>query len=185
MKDIEFVELALCHIEQLYRLAFARLGNPQDAEDVVQETYLRAYKSISTFQKQSNIKTWLTRILFNVIADHFRKSNRTISPLNLDESIDLDVSGPIVVGPEELLCASELLDDIRMALANMPDEFVAPLLLREFYDATYEEISIMLKIPKGTVMSRLSRARAQLKILILNNKRQNMQRETKQARTQS
>ncbi len=183
MKDIEFVELALCHIDQLYRLAYARLGNELDAEDVVQETYLRAYKSMSTFRRQSNIKTWLTRILFNVIADHFRKSKREISPLNLDESLDLDVAGPLVLGPEESVCGDELLDDIRVALSNMPDEFVAPLLLREFYDATYEEISAILKIPKGTVMSRLSRARSQLKRILSSSVK--IQRETRHVRSPS
>ncbi len=163
MKDSEFTKQAFGLIPQIYRLAYARLGNELDAEDVVQETYMRAYKSFSTFRNQSSFKTWLTKILLNAIADHFRRTNRSISTVNLEDSLDLDVAGPTVAGPEETLCTANVIDSVRRALSKLPDQFATPLLLREFHDATYDEISEILNIPRGTVMSRLFRARTMLK----------------------
>lgn len=169
MTDNEFIELAMCHIEQMYRLAYARLGNKLDAEDVVQETYLRAYRSASSFRQDSSLKSWLTRILLNSISDHFRKSSRTINTLNLDDSLDLDNSGPTVAGPEEILCTQETVANLRHALNAVPEIFAVPLLLREIHDATYDEIAEILNIPRGTVMSRLFRARGMLKKILLKN----------------
>jgi RNA polymerase sigma-70 factor (ECF subfamily) len=185
LEEHEFIESALSHLDALYRHAFTCLGDAPDAEDVVQETYLRAYKSRQTFRGQSQLKTWLTRIMLRVVADHLRKSKRRIVTLNLEESLDVDVSGPTVAGPEDIICANEKVERIRTALNLIPDEFARPLLLREFHDATYFEISNILEIPEGTVMSRLSRARSMLRKILLDDVATKVGEEVKCERFQS
>jgi RNA polymerase sigma-70 factor (ECF subfamily) len=158
----DFDKLALQYAEQLYRLAFARVGNAADAEDIVQETYLKAFKNFPTFRHETSVKNWLSKILVNSIRDHFRKSGRAVETVKFDDSAELDerVSEP---GADELLCHCEIHPELMKALSSLPEQLLAPLLLREIDDASYEEIAQILDVPKGTVMSRLFRARSLLR----------------------
>jgi len=165
----DFENLTIGYVEQLFRLAYARVGNIQDAEDIVQETYLKAYKSFSTFRSGTRIQNWLAQILINLTRDHYRKVSRSPATVELDEDFGDGADAPAFMSPEEQLCRDEIDPQLSTALMSMSEVLVRPLLLREIYDATYEEIAEILVVPKGTVMSRLARARAALRNRLLSN----------------
>lgn len=158
----QFEDLTMCHVEQLYRLAYSRTGNGHDAEDIVQDTYLKAYRAFPQFRHETSVKNWLTQILLNTVNDHFRRNAKRGATVNIDEAADL-ISEPTQKSHEELCTEMELDADLAQALKEMPEALLSALLLREIHDSTYQEIATLLKCPTGTVMSRLSRARAFLR----------------------
>jgi len=160
----EFEELALAHLPKLYRLAYARLGSREDAEDIVQEAYLKAFRAFGQ-RRDGNFSGWLTTILINTLRDHKRKVARSAGVVSLDEfeSVDhLESFEDPSARPDELLEEQELGVDLETALRGTPGWMLTPFLLREVQDMSYKEISQVLSIPIGTVMSRLSRARQHL-----------------------
>jgi RNA polymerase sigma-70 factor, ECF subfamily len=160
-KNFEKLTWPLSH--HLYQLAYWRLASHQDAEDVVQETYLRAYRSFHTFQTGTNLKAWMTRILLNVISDLFKKRLRQPDTLALDDDhSELDSvqsEAASLQNPEVQLTRNEIDPELLEALQKLPTSLLYPLLLRELEDMTYADIATTLEIPVGTVMSRLFRAR--------------------------
>jgi len=164
-----FEEKTFCYMRQLFRLAVARVGNSADAEDIVQDTYVKAFRAFENFNQQSEIKTWLTRILINTANDHLRKVGRTIPVADIGQEIE-EIDETSQQSPEEQLCGYEIDPALLIALKKLPEPFLTPLILREIYDATYDEIAQILDLPKGTVMSRLSRARAMLRKNLLSNR---------------
>jgi RNA polymerase sigma-70 factor (ECF subfamily) len=139
------------------------MSNTQDAEDVVQETYLRGYRSFHTFLPETNFKAWMTKILLNVINDSLRKRSRYNEVIDREyghEMLDTvaDQSGA-ALNPELKFTASEIRPDLMSALQCLPSTLLHPLLLRELEDFSYDQIAALLDIPVGTVMSRLFRAR--------------------------
>jgi RNA polymerase sigma-70 factor (ECF subfamily) len=160
-KQKRFKELTYCHFESLYRMAFARLGCAEDSEDVVQETYLKAYRAFDRFKEDGNPKTWLACILINVIRDHVRRVNRAPHAVPLEEA--LESASDDNSSAEERLSANELGSQLITALQSIPESFASALLLRELKGLSYQEIAETLQIPIGTVMSRLSRARELLR----------------------
>lgn len=163
---------------ELFRLAYWRMSNTQDAEDVVQETYLRAYRSFHTFAPETNIKAWMTKILLNVISDSLRKRSKYNEVIDREYGHEmLDViadQSTAAQNPEVKLSACEIRPDLMAALQRLPATLLHPLLLRELEDFSYEQIAALLDIPVGTVMSRLFRARRmvrdQLSDLYVGNK---------------
>ena len=158
----EFEKLTWPLGQDLFRPAYWRLANQQDAEDVVQETYLRAFRSFHTFQIGTNVKGWMTRILLNVVNDTLKKRVREPDLLvddECEELVNLQDSSAISRDPEVQLIEREIRPDLLEALQRLPTALLHPLLLRELEDMTYAEISKILEIPTGTVMSRLFRAR--------------------------
>jgi len=159
----EFEKLTWPLGPDLFRMAYWRLANSHDAEDVVQEAFLRAYRSFNSFQPGTNIKAWMTRILINVINDTLKKRGRQLDYLaNEDEFDDLKSvadESAAARDPEAQLIEQEINPDLLNALQRLPTGLLHPLLLRELEDMTYAEIATILGIPTGTVMSRLFRAR--------------------------
>jgi RNA polymerase sigma-70 factor, ECF subfamily len=159
----EFEKLTCPFGQGLFRLAYWRLANQQDAEDAVQEAYLRAFRSFHTFQLGTNVKGWMTRILLNVINDAVKKRVRQSDLLPMedesDELANLQSQSAITRNPEVQLIEREIRPDLLDALHRLPTSLLHPLLLRELEDMSYTEIASILDIPTGTVMSRLFRAR--------------------------
>jgi RNA polymerase sigma-70 factor (ECF subfamily) len=159
----EFEKLTLPLGADLFRLAYWRLGNQQDAEDVVQEAYLRAFRSFHTFEKGTNIKGWMTKILLNAINDTLKKKIKQPDLLVIEdeceELVNMQDESASSRNPEVQLIEREIRGDLMEALKRLPTALLHPLLLREVEDMTYEEIATLLSIPVGTVMSRLFRAR--------------------------
>ncbi|MCA9100363.1 MAG: sigma-70 family RNA polymerase sigma factor [Planctomycetales bacterium] len=137
-------------------------GCPEEAEDVVQEAFVQAFVRLETFGGRSSFYTWLYRIAFNVSASRQRRRRPRVSLDELGETRGLD---PVADGarPEAALDADERAALVHRALETLSEEHRAVLVLREMEDCDYETIAEVLEIPVGTVRSRLSRARSQLR----------------------
>lgn len=153
----EFEKDALPHLDDLYRAASHVIGNRTQAEDLVQETYLQAWKSFDRFEVGTNCRAWLFKILFHVIQHHRRKWFRIKLTNEGDEVFEqtLVYEPPI---PQDL---SD--EEVLAAFEKIPEQYREVVLLSDVYDFKYKEIQETLGIPQGTVMSRLSRGRELLR----------------------
>ena len=142
-------------MRSLYGTAYRMTRNAHDAEDLVQETFLRAYRAFDGFTPGSNIRAWLYTILHRVRTDAFRRSRR--SP----RTVELPDEGPPVPPPQDALAQGG--EDLARALDSLPDVFRSAVVLRDVEDFSYQEISRILDVPIGTVMSRIHRGRALLR----------------------
>ena len=152
---------------QLYSAALRMTRNPADAEDLVQETFLKAYRAYDTFTEGTNLKAWLYRILTNTYINKYRKEKRRPSEVDLGDVQDLYLYRQI--GSEESASASQSVEervldglvesDIKEAVEELPENFRLPVLLADLEGFAYKEIAEILDIPIGTVMSRLHRGR--------------------------
>ncbi len=155
--DLEgrFEREAIPHMRALYAGARRLLRNAADAEDLVQETYLRAFRAFHLFKPGTNIRAWLFTILYRVRADHFRKLAR--SP----RTVELVDEGPAVAPSQERLAGGQ--EPVLRALDRLSEPFRSAVVLRDMQDLTYDEIAGVLQIPMGTVMSRIHRGRSLLR----------------------
>lgn len=162
-------EEALEHLDALYRMALRLTRNPADAEDLVQETYLRAFRFRDRFIAGSNLRAWLFKILSNAAISRFRHISHETADTSLDrmEEFDLYSQTDAGGGPEESAeseALSGILDvDVRRALEDLPEPFRLAVLLSDLEGFSYREIADMLEVPLGTVMSRLFRGRRMLR----------------------
>lgn len=154
----------------LYSAALRMSRNRSDAEDLVQETYLKAYRSFGGFEQGTNLRAWLYRILTNTFINTYRSKKRRPAETELDEGEDLHLFRRLG-GLEAVLAArsaeDELMDwftdaEVKNALEALPESFRIPVLLADVEGFSYKEIAEMLDIPIGTVMSRLHRGRKSL-----------------------
>jgi RNA polymerase sigma-70 factor, ECF subfamily len=155
-----FEAVMLPHLDAAHNLAKWLLRNEQDAQDVVQEAYLRAFKSFSGFHG-SNGRAWLLTIVRNTSYTLLKKNRAVDFTTTFDEEIH--APGYDSVSPATILEQSEDAELIREAKDELPAEFREILVLRHQEDLSYKEIADVAQIPPGTVMSRLARARAKLK----------------------
>ncbi|MBZ5537238.1 MAG: RNA polymerase sigma factor [Acidobacteriia bacterium] len=152
-----FEATALPHMKDLYRAASSILRNQTEAEDVVQETFLQAWKSFHRFETGTNCRAWLFKIMFHVIDHHRRKWYR----LNLVKDEDINLEELLVYEPP---VAEDISDaDVLAAFKEIPQQYREVVLLSDVYEFSYKEIQETLGIPAGTVMSRLSRGRQMLR----------------------
>ena len=159
---------AMQYAPQLYSAALRMTRNPADAEDVVQETFLKAYRAYHSYTEGTNLKAWLYRILTNTYINKYRKQQRRPSEVELGELQDLylykrlgETSGATQSAESDMLDAFVDTDVIE-ALESLPEAFRLPVLLADVDGFSYKEIAEMLDIPIGTVMSRLHRGRKAL-----------------------
>ncbi len=150
---VAFHELVHRHADRLHALAKSLIRNTADAEDVVQETFAGAYRGLAKFESRASVKTWLTRILILQIAK-WRRDRQGKTAGELQETASAKPSGESAVDQRI---------DLQAALAKLSPEHQEVLLLREFEQLSYEEIAAVLDVPRGTVESRLFRARAELR----------------------
>jgi RNA polymerase sigma-70 factor (ECF subfamily) len=153
-------QVALGWIDGLYGAALRLTRNPADAEDLVQTTYLKAFKSSKSFKPGTNLRAWLFTILHN----HFLNDRRhaKASPIQVDSETAekaATVIPAVVDTPEDVLVRRVADDEVRAALDTLPDAFREAVWLRDAEGFSYVEIAEMLSVPVGTVMSRISRGR--------------------------
>ncbi len=161
---------AMPYASQLYAAALRMTRNAADAEDLVQETFLKAFRAYDTFAEGTNLKAWLYRILTNNYINRYRKQSRRPSEVELGEVEDLYLYRRVATaGTREASRSAEeeVLDgfvdaDVRQALESLPEHFRFPVLLADVEGFSYKEMSEMLDVPIGTVMSRLHRGRKAL-----------------------
>jgi RNA polymerase sigma-70 factor (ECF subfamily) len=156
-----FTEIVNRHADGLYRMACSLMGNASDAEDVLQETFLGAFSRLSAFEGRSSLKTWLVRILLNH-ASKFRRSKRVRKAETLPEQLG-PRSGDQKYAASSPAAAVESQTDVAQMLHALSPEHREIIVLRELQQMSYDEISEVLRIPRGTVESRLHRARQELK----------------------
>lgn len=166
----DFEAVALPHLDALYGVAYRLTRNPRDAEDLVQDAVLRAYRFWHTFQKDSNCKAWLFRILTNTFINSYQKKKRGREVLNAAAAEQEATDGVLVHegarsqrDPEGLLMDQTLSADVARALEALAPEFRMAVLLCDVQSFSYKEIAEIMDCPVGTVMSRLYRGRRQLK----------------------
>ena len=155
-----FEETMLPHMDAAHNLAKWLLRNEEDAQDVVQEAYLRAFKSFGGFHG-SNGRAWLLTIVRNTSYTLLKKNKAVDLTTTFDEEVH--ATGHESAGPVTILEHAEDTELIRGAVDELPAEFREILILRHQEDLSYKEIGEILKVPTGTVMSRLARARAKLR----------------------
>ena len=154
-----FTQEALSHLDSLYRVALRLTRRPSDAEDLVQETYLKAFRFASSFERGTNLKAWLFTILHNTWRNMLRHDRR--DPIEVD-SETVDRAATTVEHeetPEQLLQRATLDADLKAALDALPEAFRTAVWLRDVEELSYAEIAGALDVPIGTVMSRISRGR--------------------------
>jgi RNA polymerase sigma-70 factor, ECF subfamily len=165
-----FADQAMPLMSSLYSAALRMTRNPADAEDLVQETYLRAYRGFGGFQEGTNLKAWLYRILTNTFINSYRSKKRRPDETELDEVEDLYLYrrlGGLEAATMGRSAEDELMDwfteqEVKQAVEDLPEQFRMAVLLADVEGFSYKEIAEILDIPIGTVMSRLHRGRNRL-----------------------
>lgn len=168
-----FEALVRAYEKNVYNLALRMMGNAQDAEDMAQEAFLKAYNSLPGFRGDSKFSVWLYRIVSNVCLDQLRKkSKRPTVSLSMEdedgEETQLDLPDT-AQSPEEMLEKKLTREAVRRGLAQLPEDARQILLLREIQGLSYEEIGETLGLEAGTVKSRIFRARKRLCAFLLED----------------
>ena len=157
-----FEQLVAAYRNQVFRLALRMCGNEADADEVAQEAFLSAWKGLPNFRGESRFSTWLYQLTTHAAIDLLRREKRQAAAEDIDEITAAD-DGP---SPQQQVERTETQREIRSALMQLPEEYRQVLLLRFMQELSYEEIGRALKLPVGTVKSRLNRAKAQLKDIL-------------------
>ena len=168
MADRErFAEQAMTHMAGLYSAALRMTRNPADAEDLVQETYLKAYRSFASYEEGTNLRAWLYRILTNTYINAYRAKQRRPTEADLGEVEDLYLYrriGALEAATASRSAEDQLMDmftddEVKNAMETLPETFRMAVYLADVEDFSYKEIAEILDVPIGTVMSRLHRGR--------------------------
>lgn len=165
-----FEALVLAHQKNVYNLALRMVGNPDDAFDMAQETFLRAYRNLGSFRGDSRFSVWLYRLTSNLCIDFLRKQKRrktgSLTYINEDQEV-LELEIPdLRQEPERLLEQAEQRRALAEAMESLPEDYRQILTLRELNGLSYEEIAQVTALEAGTVKSRLFRARKRLCALL-------------------
>lgn len=155
------------HIDGLFTYAMALTRNTYEAEDLVQETYLRAIQAMDRLREDGNAKAWLYTILRNIRLNEVRQQR--IRPKLLELDADENAANLVIdtaKDPHALYVNKVKTQQVREAIRQLSEEFREIILLREFAELSYQEIATLLGCAQGTVMSRLARARAKLRTLV-------------------
>ncbi|MFQ5520872.1 MAG: sigma-70 family RNA polymerase sigma factor [Candidatus Methylomirabilia bacterium] len=164
MADPEFQRQALQHLDPLYNLAFYLTRNGTEAEDLVQETYLRAFRFSHRFQRGTNFKAWMFQILRNTFLTFYHERER--EPAFSEDRLN-DGPGPMFHdAPVEDRATVETHTDLGRALARLPEEFRTVLLLAEVEELRLEDVAQVMECPVGTVKSRIFRAKERLREIL-------------------
>jgi RNA polymerase sigma-70 factor (ECF subfamily) len=169
----DFERQALPFLDSLYNTAYRLARNSEDAEDLVQETYLKAYRSFEQFTPGTNLKAWMFRILKNAFINEYRRrqavpqeSDFAEIEENLESHLRPEAAGQIK-NPEQEALEGALDEDVQRALDELPPDYRMAVVLADLEGFSYKEIAEILEIPVGTVMSRLYRGRKLLEEVLL------------------
>ncbi|MDW7682574.1 MAG: sigma-70 family RNA polymerase sigma factor [Bacillota bacterium] len=171
-------ELMQRYEKKVYTLCFRMAGNHNDAEDLAQEAFLKAFRALPSFKGESQFSTWLYRIVTNTCLDERRKRARKPVTVSLDKPLETGEGEMAVTLPGDApdplseALTVELRGEIQKLLMELPEEQRIVLIMRDLQEYTYEEIATVLGIQLGTVKSRLNRARARMRDLYLNKEEQ-------------
>lgn len=160
----QFEKEMMPYMDMLYSYAYYLSGNREQANDILQDTYLKAFRFYDKFERGTNAKAWLYRIMKNTYINEYRRTHRLPEIVEYDEQISsyqmTGGSSPASNDLRAMLETQTFDDDIAGAIAALPEKFKSVIVLRDIEELPYEEIAEALEIPIGTVRSRLHRARA-------------------------
>ncbi len=165
--DDTFVEEVMSHAPQLWSAALRMTRNRADAEDLLQETFLKAWRSSHTFERGTNLRAWLFRIMTNTFINRWNAAKRRPMETDIEDVEDLYLyrrlgtldPAALDSSAEDQMLALFTADEVKAALEDLPEAFRLPVLLADVDGFSYKEIAEMLDVPVGTVMSRLHRGR--------------------------
>lgn len=161
----------LPHIKPLYHFAYRLTGDENDAHDLVQDTYLKAYRFFSSYERGSNAKAWLFRILKNSFINNYRKASKEPGKVDYEEAENYLNTGKSAysdtIDGREKLFRGLIGDEVARALNALPIDFRTVIILCDVEEFSYEEIAKIIDIPIGTVRSRLHRARKMLREMLI------------------
>ncbi len=174
-----FADLAMEYMPALYTAALRMTRNPADAEDLVQETYLKAYRAFGSFELGTNLKAWLYRILTNTYINTYRAKRRRPEIADVEDVEDLylyrhlvpDGSGGLGRSAEDVALDRFTDADVKEAIESLPDTFRMAVLLADVEGFSYKEIADITDVPIGTVMSRIHRGRKALQKALVDRGR--------------
>jgi len=167
-KQSDFQDEMIPHLDAIYNFALRLTTDPNDAEDLVQDTIVKAYRFFNSYEKGTNAKAWLFRILKNSYINNYRKKSKQPHQVDYDEvsqfyeTIRSEQSETTDL--EDLMYREMLDDDVTRALTELPEDFRTVVMLCDMEGFTYEEIANMLDVPIGTIRSRLHRGRNLLRV---------------------
>lgn len=162
-KRQEFEREALVHLDMLYNVALRLTGSSADAEDLVQDTVTRAYRSWDKYEPGTNARAWLIAIMRNTFINRFRSERRRPTAVEFDSVEEFAVFETVQdVDPEGTFFRYIVDDEVKRAVQDLPEEFRIPIVLSDVEGLSYAEIAEALDLPIGTVKSRLFRARRRL-----------------------
>lgn len=174
----DFEAAAMPFVDSLYNTAFRMTRNSEDAQDLVQEAYFKAYRHYDKFQEGTNFKAWLFKILKNSFINNYRKNqNRPLQTdfAEIEDAFESRVSDEVtdkIKNPEDEFLEDVLDEDVQKALDGLPDDYRMAIVLADLEGFSYKEIAEILEVPLGTVMSRLYRGRKLLEKAMLEYARQ-------------
>jgi len=166
-REQEFEQEALVHLDALYKTAHRLTGSPEEAEEVVQETFLRAFRFFHQFEKGTNCRAWLYKILRNTFVNRYQKRKREPGGIDLEtvEPFLGEEDKAIGMAPDAYddMLGRVLEDDVKSALMGLPEAYRMVVILADLESLSYKEIAEVTEVPIGTVMSRLYRGRKALR----------------------
>ena len=171
-KRRRFEQEAMTHIDALYGTAMRLTRDPDSAEDLVQETLLKAFKHYDSLRPDSNLKAWLTRVLTNTFINQYRRkqvrhrSQELYDPDWMNERVSSNWAHNAAKRPGQQVVDRFIRDKLSEAVAQLPEPYRQVLLLTDVEELAYKEVAEVLDIPIGTVMSRLHRARRKLRAML-------------------
>jgi RNA polymerase sigma-70 factor, ECF subfamily len=171
-----FAELAMEHMPSLYSAALRMTRNPADAEDLVQETFLKAYRAFDRFEDGTNLKAWLYKILTNTFINSYRAARRRPEKADVEDVEDLYLYrrlGGLQAAGAGRSAEDEVFDrftddEVKQAIESLPESFRMAVLLADVEGFSYKEIAEITEVPIGTVMSRIHRGRKALQKALLD-----------------
>ncbi|HVW78026.1 MAG TPA: sigma-70 family RNA polymerase sigma factor [Alloacidobacterium sp.] len=178
--SLAWTELVKAHHRRVYSLCYRFTGSPHDAEDLAQDVFLKIYGNLATFDlAKGSFQTWITTLTRNLLVDHFRRSKQLRVTDSMDAGWDENDEQQIAERlsdprptPHEHAAQKELQKMVQQALTKVSPELREAVILRDLQDMDYKEIAQVLRIPEGTVKSRISRGRAELARLLERSGRQ-------------
>ena len=168
-------EIVRSHNRRIYNICYRFTGSQDDAEDLTQEVFLKLYKNLGSFDTlKGSFQTWITTLARNLLVDHFRRTRLDRASESLDATFDGQDDGPTMAdrladprkSQEQHVAGLELKVRVQHALKQLSPELREAVILRDLEDMDYKEISQVLRIPEGTVKSRISRGRGELARLL-------------------
>ncbi|MFO7294684.1 MAG: sigma-70 family RNA polymerase sigma factor [Clostridia bacterium] len=162
---LAFEELVSFYAKKIYNYCYRMTNNREDAEDLAQEVFIKVYRNLKSFKRDSRFSTWIYRIAYNTCVDRYRKSKK-LDTVSLNYGKDEDAVEIQLVSddplPEEEVIKKERYRKLQACIASLKPEYKTALILRDIQNYSYAEIAEILQVPLGTVKSHISRARAAL-----------------------